>query len=209
MQCEGHWCAQYCRDLVCRTVPYQGTRGALSRVNFAQWSKTVMVKVWMRVFTGIKLMMKCEIGIEWMVSWSTQCGRPLPLNRRAGMRVCTMVCLHWGVWWDQGSPMVCCLWLMEMSGTCGCFHDSAIHMCVPLYQSPQSTHTTCQHSVAEVRPWGPDDYSLYTCLLFGDHSFSSNAFSNHSFPLFLLLQQPFLALSTCLSHLLRMHILEE
>ena len=113
--------------------------------------------------------MKCEIGIEWMVSWSTQCGRPLPLNRRAGMRVCTMVCLHWGVWWDQGSPMVCCLWLMEMSGTCGCFHDSAIHMCVPLYRSPQSTHhmpAFCRRSIF----WGHEDlmtihHTLVCCLV--------------------------------------------
>ena len=110
----------------------------------------------------------------------------------------------------QGSPMVCGLWLMGMSGTCGCFHDSAIHMCasLPITTNPLTTHS---HILLQKSIWGPrrpGDLPSCICWVFGYH-FSSNAFSNHSFPLFLLLQQPFLALSTCLSHLLRMHILEE
>ena len=50
-----------------------------------------------------------------------------------------------------GPPVVCGLWLMGMSGTCGCFRDSAIHMCVPFLSiTTKPTHHACPHSVAEV-----------------------------------------------------------
>ena len=91
----------------------------------------------------------------------------------------------------SGSPMVCGLWLMGMSETCGCFHDSAIHMGASLPTTTKSTHHTCPRSVAKIdlEVMGPGDLSSSIGWVFGDKS-SSNAFSNNSSRLFF--NHPFL-----------------